>query len=145
MNTWNGKALVPKMWICHWQVGLLASLVLNDTSNHWLLNGWRRSRNASSKNIHEIQSIKIGQPGLVLDMDVGSPACSRGGLELHDPWDPFQPKPFYDSMKIAAWVYNQNCSPSENELTLYACSCTCTLLSTAKHKKSIRKVHQRKL
>ena len=19
-----------------------------------------------------------------------------GGLELHDPWDPFQPKPFYD-------------------------------------------------
>ena len=25
-----------------------------------------------------------GQPGLILDMEVGSPACGRG-LELHDP------------------------------------------------------------
>ena len=25
-----------------------------------------------------------GQPGLVLDLEVGSPACGRG-LELHDP------------------------------------------------------------
>ena len=38
-----------------------------------------------------------GQPGLVFDMEVGSPACGRG-LELDDPWSPFQPKPFYDTM-----------------------------------------------
>jgi len=29
--------------------------------------------------------------------EVGGPACGRG-LELDDPWGPFQPKPFYDSM-----------------------------------------------
>ena len=33
-----------------------------------------------------------GQPGLV----VGDPAYCRG-LEIRDPWGPFQPKPFYDS------------------------------------------------
>jgi len=38
-----------------------------------------------------------GQPGLVLDMEVDGPACS-GGLELHDPWGPFQPRPFCDYM-----------------------------------------------
>jgi len=37
-----------------------------------------------------------GQPGLVLDLEVGRPACGRG-LELDDPWGPFQPKPFCDS------------------------------------------------
>ena len=26
-----------------------------------------------------------GQPGLVLHVEVGGPACSRGGLELYDP------------------------------------------------------------
>ena len=26
-----------------------------------------------------------GQPGLVLDVEVGGPACGGGGLELHDP------------------------------------------------------------
>ena len=31
-----------------------------------------------------------GQPGLVLDVEVGGPACGEG-LELHDPWGPFQP------------------------------------------------------
>ena len=31
-----------------------------------------------------------GQPGLVLNVEVGGPACGRG-LELHDPWGPFQP------------------------------------------------------
>ena len=31
-----------------------------------------------------------GQPGLVLDVEVGGPACG-GGLELRDPWGPFQP------------------------------------------------------
>jgi len=29
-------------------------------------------------------------------MMVGGPACG-GGLELDDPWGPFQLKPFYDS------------------------------------------------
>ena len=38
-----------------------------------------------------------GQPGLVLNVEVGSPACGRG-LGSDDPWGPFQPKPFYDSM-----------------------------------------------
>ena len=33
------------------------------------------------------------QPGLV----GGVPACSRG-VELDDPWGPFQPKPFYGSV-----------------------------------------------
>ena len=36
-----------------------------------------------------------GQPILVSDPEVGGSACSRG-LELGDPWGPFQPKPFYD-------------------------------------------------
>ena len=35
-------------------------------------------------------------PGL----EGGVPACSGVGLELGDLKDPFQPKPFYDSMKI---------------------------------------------
>jgi len=39
-----------------------------------------------------------GQPGLELNVEVGGPACSMG-LELHDPWGPFQPGPFCDSMK----------------------------------------------
>ena len=38
-----------------------------------------------------------GQPGLVLDMEDGSPECGRG-LEFHDPWGPLQPKPSYDSI-----------------------------------------------
>ena len=37
-----------------------------------------------------------GQSDLVLNLAVGKPACGRG-LELGDPWGPFQPKPFYDS------------------------------------------------
>jgi len=36
-----------------------------------------------------------GQPGLVLDMEVGDPARGRE-LELGDPRRPFQPKPFND-------------------------------------------------
>ena len=36
-------------------------------------------------------------PGQVLNMEVGGPACG-GGLELHDPSGPFQPKLLYDSM-----------------------------------------------
>ena len=36
-----------------------------------------------------------GQPGLVLNGEVGGPACGRG-LELCDPWGPFQPRPFCD-------------------------------------------------
>jgi len=31
-----------------------------------------------------------GQPGLVLSGEVGGPVCG-GGLELCDPWGPFQP------------------------------------------------------
>ena len=38
-----------------------------------------------------------GQPGLVLNVEVGGPACGRG-LETHDPWGPLQLKPFCDSM-----------------------------------------------
>ena len=38
-----------------------------------------------------------GQPGLVLDMEVSGLTCGRG-LELDDPLDPFQPKPFDDFM-----------------------------------------------
>jgi len=38
-----------------------------------------------------------GQPGLVLDTEVGGHACGRG-LALDDPWGPFQPKLFYDSV-----------------------------------------------
>ena len=38
-----------------------------------------------------------GQPGLVFDMEVGGPTCSRG-LEIHDPQGPFQPRPFCDSV-----------------------------------------------
>ena len=36
------------------------------------------------------------QPGLVLNGEDGGPACG-GGLELDDPWGPFQPKQFSDS------------------------------------------------
>ena len=39
-----------------------------------------------------------GQPGLASDLEVGSPACGRG-LELDDPWGPFQLNPFCDSMR----------------------------------------------
>ena len=38
-----------------------------------------------------------GQPGLVLNVEIGGPACGRE-LELHDPWGPLQPKPSYDSI-----------------------------------------------
>ena len=38
-----------------------------------------------------------GQPGLALDLMVGSPACGRG-LERGDLWGLFQPKPFYDKL-----------------------------------------------
>ena len=41
----------------------------------------------------------MGQPGLVLGMEVDGPACN-GGLELDDPWGPFQPKPFYDDLGL---------------------------------------------
>ena len=34
-----------------------------------------------------------GQPGLVLNVEVGGPAVARG-LEIHDPWGPFQPRTF---------------------------------------------------
>jgi len=44
-----------------------------------------------------------GQPGLVLNVEVGSPAYGRG-LEIHDPWGPFQPGTFCDSV-IHAVVY----------------------------------------
>ena len=40
-----------------------------------------------------------GQPARVLNVEVSGPACGRG-LELDDPWSPFQPKPFYDSVMI---------------------------------------------
>jgi len=39
-----------------------------------------------------------GQPGLALNVEVGGPACGRG-LELDDPWGPFQPNPFCDSTR----------------------------------------------
>ena len=37
----------------------------------------------------------LGQPGLVPDLEALPVA---GGLELDDPWGPFQPKPSCDSM-----------------------------------------------
>jgi len=38
-----------------------------------------------------------GQPGLVLDMEVGGPAWGGGmRMELDGPWVAFQPKPLYD-------------------------------------------------
>ncbi len=42
-----------------------------------------------------------GQPGLVLNVEVGGPACDGGGggrgrLEIHGPRGPFQPGPFCD-------------------------------------------------
>ena len=37
----------------------------------------------------------LGSP----DLEGGGPGCGRG-LELDDPWGPFQPKPFYDSMNL---------------------------------------------
>ena len=40
-----------------------------------------------------------GQPGLVLDMEVGGPDCGRG-LGLDDPWGPVQSMPFCDSMPL---------------------------------------------
>ena len=40
-----------------------------------------------------------GQPGLVPDLEVGVPACGTG-LELDDPWGPFQLQPFYDSLSM---------------------------------------------
>ena len=41
-----------------------------------------------------------GQPGLVLNGEVGGPACGAGGggLDIHDPWGSFQTGPFCDSM-----------------------------------------------
>jgi len=49
-----------------------------------------------------------GQPGLVLNVEVGGPACG-GGLELDDPSGSFQPKPFYDSMfDVLRVLYNIN-------------------------------------
>jgi len=38
-----------------------------------------------------------GHPGLVPDLEDGGPACGKG-LEFDDPWGPFQPRPFYDSV-----------------------------------------------
>jgi len=38
-----------------------------------------------------------GQPGLVLNVEIGGPAYGRG-LEIHDPRGPFQPGLFYDSV-----------------------------------------------
>jgi len=32
-------------------------------------------------------------------VEVGRPACGRG-VDLDDPWGPFQPKPFCDSMRM---------------------------------------------
>ena len=44
-----------------------------------------------------------GQPGLVLNMEVGGPACSRG---VGTSW-PFQPKPFYDSGILWSILHRQ--------------------------------------
>jgi len=41
-----------------------------------------------------------GQPGLAADREVAGPTCGRPG----DPMDPFQPKPFYDSMQKTNWA-----------------------------------------
>ena len=43
-----------------------------------------------------------GQPGLVLNVEVGSPACGGWRWELGDPCGPFQPKPFYDSVIVSS-------------------------------------------
>jgi len=48
-----------------------------------------------------------GQPGLMPDLEVGGPACSRG-LERGDPWGPFQPTSFCDPM-IALLVFFSLC------------------------------------
>jgi len=36
----------------------------------------------------------------VLNVEIGGPACGRGGGEVHDPRDPFQPGPFCDSVGL---------------------------------------------
>jgi len=51
-----------------------------------------------------------GQPGLVLDVEVGGPSPGRG-LELDDPWGPLQPKPFYDSMFLITPVVCTEITP----------------------------------
>jgi len=57
----------------------------------WMPHPWRCSRPGFG--------CGPGQPELVLDMEVGGPACSREGLELDDPWGPFRPKPLWLSPK----------------------------------------------
>jgi len=52
-----------------------------------------------------------GQPGLV----VGCPAHSRG-LKLHDHCGPFQPRPFYDSMKATSGSWKQKRDPQARPL-----------------------------
>jgi len=63
------------------------------------------------------------QPGL----DGGVPACSRG-LELHDLKDPFQPKPFNNSIpkekKIPAGVWAACLSVAFESLQFLLCSCS---------------------
>ena len=53
----------------------------------WLPHIWRCSRPGW---------MGPGHPGLVPDLEVGGPPVA-GGVEL-DPWGPFQPKPFYNSV-----------------------------------------------
>lgn len=54
-----------------------------------------------------LRSIEWGpeQSDIALDLAIGNPGCGRG-LEPDDPWSPFWPKPFYDSI-IYFWFWAQ--------------------------------------
>lgn len=53
------------------------------------------------------------KPDQLSDLEPGGPVCEEG-LEFNDPWDLFQPKPFYDC--VGMWKNNpKQCSDNEED------------------------------
>ena len=68
-----------------------------------------------------ISNINTLQHYLVFDLEAGNPARG-GGLEPDDPWDPFQPKSFCDSMKSPSY---RDCKEFSLAGLLYLGCCCC--------------------
>ena len=59
-----------------------------------------------------------GQPGLVLNREVGGPACGRGRWRFMDSWGPFQPRPPCDSDSVTSKSIHTICLHVGTSLTL---------------------------